>query len=107
MTFERAYNGIANGLLWFTAHLLWATPVSPSFDERTRREWGAFGYAYLALPESRRAARGFVSAAQERIFRPGVVESEWSPSPGHKGHRIGAGGSASQEGGARFSGRPW
>ena len=43
VTFERAYNGIANGLLWFTSHLLWATPVSPSFDERTRREWGAFG----------------------------------------------------------------
>jgi trehalose 6-phosphate synthase len=43
VTFERAYNGIANGLLWFTSHLLWATPTSPCFDERTRREWGAFG----------------------------------------------------------------
>jgi trehalose 6-phosphate synthase len=43
VTLERAYNGIANNLLWFTAHLLWATPTTPSFDERTRREWGAFG----------------------------------------------------------------
>jgi trehalose 6-phosphate synthase len=42
VTFERAYNGIANGLLWFTAHMLWSTPTAPSFDERTRREWGAF-----------------------------------------------------------------
>jgi trehalose 6-phosphate synthase len=43
VTLERAYNGIANGLLWFTSHLLWSTPTTPSFDERTRREWGAFG----------------------------------------------------------------
>jgi trehalose 6-phosphate synthase len=42
VTFERAYNGIANGLLWFTAHLLWSLPTTPSFDERTRREWDAF-----------------------------------------------------------------
>ena len=43
VTFERAYNGVANGLLWFTAHLLWSTPTTPTFDERTRREWAAFG----------------------------------------------------------------
>jgi len=43
VTFDRAYNGVANGLLWFTAHLLWSTPTTPSFDERTRREWRAFG----------------------------------------------------------------
>jgi trehalose 6-phosphate synthase len=42
VTFDRAYNGVANGLLWFTAHLLWSTPTSPTFDERTRREWSAF-----------------------------------------------------------------
>ncbi len=42
VTFERAYNGIANGLLWFTAHLLWSTPTTPSFGDRTRREWDAF-----------------------------------------------------------------
>ena len=42
VTFERAYNGIANGLLWFTAHLLWSMPTTPSFDDRTRREWDAF-----------------------------------------------------------------
>ena len=42
VTFERAYNGIANGVLWFTSHLLWSTATSPSFDERTRREWDAY-----------------------------------------------------------------
>ena len=43
VTFARAYNGVANGLLWFTSHLLWSLPTAPSFDERTRREWEAFG----------------------------------------------------------------
>ena len=42
VSFDRAYNGVANGLLWFTAHLLWSTPTTPSFGDRTRREWGAF-----------------------------------------------------------------
>jgi trehalose 6-phosphate synthase len=42
VTFDRAYNGIANGVLWFTAHLLWSLPTTPVFDERTRREWAAF-----------------------------------------------------------------
>ena len=42
VTFDRAYNGVANGLLWFTHHLLWSPASTPSFDVRTRREWGAF-----------------------------------------------------------------
>jgi trehalose 6-phosphate synthase len=42
VTFDRAYNGVANGLLWFTAHLLWSTPTTPVFDSHTRREWAAF-----------------------------------------------------------------
>ncbi len=52
VTFDRAYNGIANGLLWFTAHLLWSTPSTPTFDERTRREWGAFGAYSQAFAEA-------------------------------------------------------
>jgi trehalose 6-phosphate synthase len=42
VTFERAYNGVANGLLWFTSHLLWSLPSTPTFDERTHREWAAY-----------------------------------------------------------------
>ena len=43
VTFDRAYNGVANALLWFIAHLLFATPTAPVFDPRTRREWEAYG----------------------------------------------------------------
>ena len=42
VTFDRAYNGVANGVLWFTSHLLWSIPTTPTFDRRTRREWAAF-----------------------------------------------------------------
>ncbi len=52
VTFDRAYNGIANGLLWFTAHLLWSTPMTPTFDQRTRREWTAFGTYSKAFAEA-------------------------------------------------------
>ena len=41
--FRRAYSSVANGLLWFTAHLLWSTPRAPAFDEGTRRDWAAYG----------------------------------------------------------------
>jgi trehalose 6-phosphate synthase len=42
VTFDRAYNGIANSTLWFVAHLLYATPTTPVFDQRFRREWQAY-----------------------------------------------------------------
>ncbi|MCW2598601.1 MAG: alpha,alpha-trehalose-phosphate synthase [Frankiales bacterium] len=52
VTFERAYNGVANGLLWFTAHLLWSTPTAPTFDDRTRREWDSFSTYSRAFAEA-------------------------------------------------------
>ena len=42
LTFDRAYNGIANSTLWFVAHLLYATPTAPVFDARFAREWASF-----------------------------------------------------------------
>ena len=42
VTFDRAYNGVANSTLWFVAHLLYATATSPVFDARSRREWSAY-----------------------------------------------------------------
>ncbi len=42
VTFDRAYNGVANATLWFVAHLLYDTPTAPVFDARTRREWAAY-----------------------------------------------------------------
>ena len=42
VTFDRAYNAVANSMLWFVSHLLYATPTSPAFGQRSRREWQAY-----------------------------------------------------------------
>jgi trehalose 6-phosphate synthase len=42
VTFDRAYNGVANSTLWFVSHLIYATATSPVFDARSRREWVAY-----------------------------------------------------------------
>jgi trehalose 6-phosphate synthase len=41
-TFEAAYNGIANSVLWFVNHLLYDTPNQPSFGAQFRAEWAAY-----------------------------------------------------------------
>jgi trehalose 6-phosphate synthase len=42
ITFDRAYNGVANSTLWFVAHLLYDVPTAPVFDARSRRQWRAY-----------------------------------------------------------------
>ena len=38
VTFDRAYNAVANSMLWFISHLLYATPSSPAApSSRSRR----------------------------------------------------------------------
>jgi len=41
-TFEAAYNGIANSVLWFVQHLLFDTPNQPHFGPRFRADWAAY-----------------------------------------------------------------
>ncbi|MEU1308883.1 trehalose-6-phosphate synthase [Streptomyces cinnamoneus] len=41
-TFAAAYNGVANSVLWFAHHMLWQTPLEPSFDVDFREQWGAY-----------------------------------------------------------------
>jgi trehalose 6-phosphate synthase len=40
--FDRAYNEVANRTLWFITHMLYATPLSPSFGRGFRREWACY-----------------------------------------------------------------
>ena len=42
VTFQRAYNAIANSTLWFVHHMLYDTPNQPSFGFAFRREWDSF-----------------------------------------------------------------
>ena len=55
-TFALAYNGVANGALWFTAHLLWSLATTPAFDGRSQREWAAFRVYSLAFADALAAA---------------------------------------------------
>jgi trehalose 6-phosphate synthase len=40
--FHGAYNDIANSVLWFVNHLLYATPTAPVFDAAFRSDWGCY-----------------------------------------------------------------
>jgi trehalose 6-phosphate synthase len=42
LTFNRAYNGIANSTIWFVNHLLFDTANKPVFDAGWRRLWAAY-----------------------------------------------------------------
>jgi trehalose 6-phosphate synthase len=41
-TFQRAYNAVANSILWFVHHMLYDTPNQPSFGLSFHREWESF-----------------------------------------------------------------
>ena len=41
-TFTRAYSSIANSTLWFVHHLLFNSPVEPSFGARFERDWTSY-----------------------------------------------------------------
>jgi trehalose 6-phosphate synthase len=65
VTFDRAYNAVANSTLWFVSHLLYDTASSPSFGARSRREWrayreydAAFADALAGLGRARRVGAG-------------------------------------------------
>ncbi len=41
-TFNRAYNTVANSVLWFVHHMLYDTPSRPQFGSAFRRDWTAY-----------------------------------------------------------------
>ena len=51
-TFAAAYNGIANSVLWFVNHLLYQTPLEPSFDTEFERQWEAYERCNAAFAEA-------------------------------------------------------
>ena len=67
VTFDRAYNGVANSTLWFVQHLLFDTATAPLFDARTAREWEAYRAYDDAFAEAlaRNAARGAAVLVQD------------------------------------------
>ncbi|MBO8194363.1 trehalose-6-phosphate synthase [Streptomyces oryzae] len=51
-TFEAAYHGIANSVLWFTHHMLYQTPLEPVFDEDFGRQWAEYEAYNAAFAEA-------------------------------------------------------
>ncbi|WP_199825035.1 alpha,alpha-trehalose-phosphate synthase (UDP-forming) [Streptomyces maremycinicus] len=49
---EDAYNGIANSVLWFVHHLLYQTPLEPTFDAEFRRQWASYEAYNLAFAQA-------------------------------------------------------
>ena len=41
-TFRRAYNSVANSILWFVHHLLFDTPNQPRFGTAFARDWDSY-----------------------------------------------------------------
>ncbi|MGA4841147.1 alpha,alpha-trehalose-phosphate synthase (UDP-forming) [Streptomyces sp. G45] len=41
-THAAAYNGVANSVLWFVHHMLYQTPLEPSFGPEFRTQWAAY-----------------------------------------------------------------
>jgi len=92
-TFSRAYNAVANSTLWFVHHLLYATPVSPSFGSQFRREWESYrdynrAFAVALAEEAAEGAKVLVQDYhltlvpwQLREMRPDLRIAHFSHTP--------------------------
>jgi trehalose 6-phosphate synthase len=64
-TFDQAYNGIANSVLWFVHHMLFYTPDQPVFGPEFREQWAAYtayneAFAAALAQEYRTGARALI-----------------------------------------------
>ncbi|MFG2803632.1 alpha,alpha-trehalose-phosphate synthase (UDP-forming) [Streptomyces pseudovenezuelae] len=88
-----AYNGIANSVLWFVHHLLYQTPLEPSFDAEFRRQWASYETYNRAFAEAlaEEAAQGAAVLVQDyhlclvpgmlRELRPDLRIAHFSHTP--------------------------
>ncbi|MFI9204888.1 trehalose-6-phosphate synthase [Streptomyces sp. NPDC053048] len=92
-TFAAAYNGVANSVLWFVHHLLWQTPLEPSFDADFRAQWAAYEAYNTAFADAiaEEAAPGACVLVQDyhltlvpgllRVRRPDLRIGHFSHTP--------------------------
>ena len=57
-TFNRAYNTVANSVLWFVHHMLYDMPNRPHFTAAFRRDWEAYREYNLAFARALHSAAG-------------------------------------------------
>ena len=102
--FDRAYNNVANSILWFVQHLLFDTPNQPRFGREFRQDWAA----YLAYNEAfadalaDEAAGGDAASAGVRAL---IQDYHLSLAPRLLRDKLG--GACADLGIAHFSHTPW
>jgi trehalose 6-phosphate synthase len=102
-TFDRAYNNVANSILWFVQHMLFDTPNQPRFGREFRRDWEA----YQAYNEAFAAAMADEAAGSAPS--PGVraLIQDYHLSLAPRLLRDKLGGGPADLGIAHFSHTPW
>lgn len=75
--FADAYNGVANSVLWFIHHLLYETPLAPSFGTEFARQWSAYETYNAAFADAlaQEAAEGAAVLVQDYhlTLAPGLL----------------------------------
>ncbi|GAA2707302.1 MULTISPECIES: trehalose-6-phosphate synthase [Streptomyces] len=78
-TFAAAYNGVANSVLWFLHHMLWQTPLEPSFDSGFREQWAqyeAYNTAFAdAVAEEAAEGAGVLVQDYHLTLVPGLLRA--------------------------------
>jgi trehalose 6-phosphate synthase len=78
-TYEQAYNGIANSVLWFVNHLLYDLPNTPVFDDAFRAEWAgyvAYNQAFAdALAQDAAPGAKVVIQDYHLLLAPGMLRA--------------------------------
>jgi len=69
VTFNRAYNTVANSVLWFVHHMLYDTPNWPQFGVAFRRDWAAYRDYNTAFAEALATASGTGPAATRAVIQ--------------------------------------
>jgi trehalose 6-phosphate synthase len=90
-TFGRAYNGVANSVLWFVHHMLFNTPQEPRFDVTFDLDWTSyisynelFARALAAAPAGAFLIQDYHLALAPRMLRdlaPGTRIAHFSHTP--------------------------
>jgi trehalose 6-phosphate synthase len=100
--FDRAYNNVANSVLWFVQHLLFDTPNQPRFGREFRRDWAAYQAYNEAFADAMADEAGLNEAADVRVL---IQDYHLSLAPRLLRDRLGR--QAADVGIAHFSHTPW
>jgi trehalose 6-phosphate synthase len=102
--FDRAYNNVANSILWFVHHLLFDTPNQPRFGREFRRDWDAYLAYNEAFADAMADEAGRDSAPSSGV-RALIQDYHLCLTPRMLRDRLG--GAYADAGIAHFSHTPW